>query len=62
MKSDSFDATKAKALITQKQSRMLENELARVKARYDAYQVLDAEQKAKFDEMLESKSRKYKNK
>lgn len=60
MKAESFDAAKAKALISQRQSHMLENELARVKARYDAYQVLNAEQKAKFDDMVEKKLRKYK--
>ena len=62
MKAETFDEARAKALITKRQSRMLENELARVKTRYDAYQVLNAEQKAKFDKMLEAKSRKYKNK
>lgn len=62
MKADIFDEAKAKALITKKQSYKLENELARVKARHAAYQVLTAEQKAKFDMIVKEKLRNYKSK
>lgn len=65
MKSDEFDQAKAKALLTKKNDKRVEHELVRLKARYDAYHVLNTEQKAEFDQIVKKrmeKMRKHANK
>ena len=51
MSADSFDEAKAKTLISAQQSNMSERMLAKMKTRYEMYQILTDDQKAQFAEM-----------
>ena len=51
MYSDPFDEDQAKALISQHQSKMVENRLEMMKAKHQAFQLLTDEQKTQYGEL-----------